>query len=221
MGTTREEYPLHEEGPSRDLGYPVAGGETDLLFSVPSSVVIPPSNPIPVKTSERLIPITELDPLCAGSFPGYSSLNRIQSIVFPTAYGTNENLLICAPTGAGKTDVAMMSILRVLSQNLLPAAGKMPVIARNDFKIIYVAPMKALAAEITRKVGKRLAWVGIKVRELTGDMQLTRQEIADTQIIVTTPEKWDVVTRKPTGEGELASVRRAFVFLSASRLSKS
>ena len=39
-------------------------------------------------------------------------------------------------------------------------------------------------------------------------MQLTRAEIASTQIIVTTPEKWDVVTRKPTGEGELVSVRR-------------
>lgn len=37
-------------------------------------------------------------------------------------------------------------------------------------------------------------------------MQLTKAEIAQTQIIVTTPEKWDVVTRKPTGEGELASV---------------
>lgn len=37
-------------------------------------------------------------------------------------------------------------------------------------------------------------------------MQLTKTEIAHTQIIVTTPEKWDVVTRKPTGEGELASV---------------
>lgn len=36
-------------------------------------------------------------------------------------------------------------------------------------------------------------------------MQLTRQEIAETQMIVTTPEKWDVVTRKPTGEGELAT----------------
>ena len=35
---------------------------------------------------------------------------------------------------------------------------------------------------------------------------MTRAEIAETQIIVTTPEKWDVVTRKPTGEGELASV---------------
>ena len=39
-----------------------------------------------------------------------------------------------------------------------------------------------------------------------GDMQLTKAEIAETQIIVTTPEKWDVVTRKPTGEGELVSV---------------
>jgi antiviral helicase SLH1 len=38
-------------------------------------------------------------------------------------------------------------------------------------------------------------------------MQLTRAEIASTQIIVTTPEKWDVVTRKPTGEGQLVSVR--------------
>jgi antiviral helicase SLH1 len=41
-------------------------------------------------------------------------------------------------------------------------------------------------------------------------MQLTKQEINDTQIIVTTPEKWDVVTRKPTGEGKLASVRQQF-----------
>lgn len=40
-------------------------------------------------------------------------------------------------------------------------------------------------------------------------MQLTKAEIAETQIIVTTPEKWDVVTRKPTGEGELATVRTA------------
>lgn len=36
-------------------------------------------------------------------------------------------------------------------------------------------------------------------------MQMTRAEIAETQIIVTTPEKWDVVTRKPSGEGELAT----------------
>jgi hypothetical protein len=34
--------------------------------------------------------------------------------------------------------------------------------------------MKALAAEVTEKLGKRLAWLGIKVRELTGDMLFQR-----------------------------------------------
>ena len=37
---------------------------------------------------------------------------------------------------------------------------------------------------------------GLKVRELTGDMNLTKSEIEETQIIVTTPEKWDIITRK-------------------------
>ena len=34
------------------------------------------------------------------------------------------------------------------------------------------------------------------MRELTGDMQLTKREMEETQMLVTTPEKWDVVTRK-------------------------
>ena len=36
----------------------------------------------------------------------------------------------------------------------------------------------------------------MNVRELSGDQSLTKAEIADTQIIVTTPEKWDIITRK-------------------------
>ena len=43
---------------------------------------------------------------------------------------------------------------------------------------------------------KRLDSFGLKVRELTGDMNLTKSEIEETQIIVTTPEKWDIITRK-------------------------
>ncbi|KAJ7507670.1 Sec63 Brl domain-containing protein [Mycena galericulata] len=171
-------------------------------------VIIPPARPVPPRATERLIPVSELDPLARGSFPGYTSLNRIQSIVFPTAYGSNENMLICAPTGAGKTDVAMLTILRVLDQHRSATSGNLPIastINKSSFKIIYVAPMKALASEIVRKFSKRLQWLSIQVRELTGDMQLTKAEIAQTQVIVTTPEKWDVVTRKPTGEGELAS----------------
>lgn len=56
--------------------------------------------------------------------------------------------------------------------------------------------MKALAAEVTEKFSQKLGYLGIICRELTGDMQMTKAEIARTHIIVTTPEKWDVVTRK-------------------------
>ena len=42
---------------------------------------------------------------------------------------------------------------------------------------------------------------------------MTRAEIAETHMIVTTPEKWDVVTRKTTGDGALASVREVLLRL--------
>lgn len=47
------------------------------------------------------------------------------------------------------------------------------------------------------------------MRELTGDMKMTKKEVDETGVIVTTPEKWDVVTRKGAGagDGEVADVR--------------
>ena len=42
--------------------------------------------------------------------------------------------------------------------------------------------MKALAAEMVRNFGGRLSPLGISVKELTGDMQLTKSEIAKTQV---------------------------------------
>ncbi|KAK5082315.1 putative steryl acetyl hydrolase mug81 [Lithohypha guttulata] len=157
---------------------------------------------------QKLVPIAEMDGLCQRTFKNYKNLNRMQSLLYPVAYRTSENMLVCAPTGAGKTDAALLTILNAISHNVEPNPIEQPdaqdfVVNTNAFKIVYVAPMKALAAEITEKFGKKLAWLGVKVRELTGDMQLTRREIADTQIIVTTPEKWDVVTRKSTGDTEL------------------
>ncbi|KAL1410863.1 putative steryl acetyl hydrolase mug81 [Vanrija albida] len=177
-------------------------------------VTVPPPTAVPPKATEKPVLIRSLPPLARGCFPGYTSLNRMQSVVHPIAMGTNENMLVCAPTGAGKTDVALMTIIRVLQSHVKEGPSSHSsgfTIDKDKFKVIYVAPMKALAAEITRKFGKKLAWLGIKVRELTGDMQMTRQEIAETQVIVTTPEKWDVVTRKPTGEGELASKVRLLI----------
>ncbi|SMR47532.1 unnamed protein product [Zymoseptoria tritici ST99CH_3D1] len=164
----------------------------------------------------KLVEVDEMDGLCKRTFRGYKSLNRMQSLVYPVAYNTSENMLICAPTGAGKTDAAMLTVLNTVAKNIHPNPIEQPdatefTVHTDDFKIVYVAPMKALAAEITGKLGKRLAWLGIQVRELTGDMQLTKAEIVQTQIIVTTPEKWDVVTRKSTGDTELVQKVRLLI----------
>lgn len=152
--------------------------------------------------TEKKVFIEELPEWAQPTFEGYVALNRIQSRIFNTAFFSNENMLVCAPTGAGKTNIAMISILREVSQNMVGST-----INRGDFKIVYVAPMKALAAEVTASFSKRLAPLGLSVRELTGDLQLSKKEMAETQMIVTTPEKWDVITRKGGEVSVAASVR--------------
>ena len=84
-----------------------------------------------------MVPVSSLDLIGRTAFKGTKTLNRIQSIVCDAAYRTSENLLICAPTGAGKTNVAMLCILQTIRQHM---EGE--VIKRDNFKIVYVAPMK-------------------------------------------------------------------------------
>lgn len=71
--------------------------------------------------------------------------------------------------------------------------GRIPL---NKFKVVYVAPMKALVKEIVSNFSLKLNSFGIKVRELSGDINLTKAELSETQIIISTPEKWDIITRK-------------------------
>ena len=141
------------------------------------------------------MPTSELSDWARQGFGSSKELNRIQTKCFPTAFNSDDNMLICAPTGSGKTNVAMLTILREIGKNRNPETGE---IMLDDFKIVYIAPLKALVQEQVGNFGKRLEPFGIRVSELTGDRQLTKQQIADTQIIVTTPEKWDVITRKAT-----------------------
>ncbi|KAK3987872.1 putative helicase [Cladorrhinum sp. PSN332] len=196
--------------------YKLPPGSERLEFEKYEEYVVPAGKAGELWPGHRLVKISEMDGLCRKTFSGYKTMNRMQSLVYPVAYKTSENMLICAPTGAGKTDAAMLTILHTVGQYLTPnpfedhAATDFAVQA-EEFKIVYVAPMKALAAEITEKLGKKLAWLGIKAREYTGDMHLTKSEIVQTQIIVTTPEKWDVVTRKGTGDTELVQKVRLLI----------
>ncbi|GAA6018807.1 hypothetical protein JCM10207_000247 [Rhodosporidiobolus poonsookiae] len=157
-------------------------------------VHVPAPKQAPLKEGE-LVPVTDLPEWAREAFKGNPNLNRVQSRLYPVAFGTDEPLLLCAPTGAGKTNVAMLTILNELAKHRNPSTGEFDFSA---FKIVYVAPMKALVQEMVGNFSSRLKPFNVVVNELTGDRQLTKQQIAETQIIVTTPEKWDVITRKST-----------------------
>jgi len=62
-------------------------------------------------------------------------------------------------------------------------------------------------------VTQRLSSYGIQVDELTGDHQLNKEQIMATQVIVCTPEKWDIITRKG-GERTYTQLVRLMIFVS-------
>ncbi|CAG8541996.1 366_t:CDS:2, partial [Acaulospora morrowiae] len=100
--------------------------------------------PRPFSDNEKLIPITDLPDWIRDAFKGAKSLNRIQSKLYPVAFGTDENILLCAPTGSGKTNVAMLCILNEMSK----WRQEDGFIDYDKFKVVYIAPMKALVQEV-------------------------------------------------------------------------
>ena len=89
-------------------------------------------------------------------FSNIRSLNEIQSRVFYPALFTRENLFKCAPTEAGKTNVALLGILNALT-------------GRKRGEAVYIAPMKAIESETCGNLSRRLATYDGVVSELTGD----------------------------------------------------
>ena len=147
--------------------------------------------PKPEKSSQQesvqLTPIKSLPEWSHPAFIGTEFLNRIQSVVAPKALQSSDSLLICAPTGAGKTNIALLALLNLIQSN---------VVNNKLHKSVYIAPMKALVHEMVNNFSKKLEPFNLKVAEMTGDQSLTRSQIAETFLIVTTPEKYDIITRK-------------------------
>ena len=70
-------------------------------------------------SSNSLVHIETLEPWAQLAFPSTKALNRIQSEVFDVAYNSSENMLICAPTGAGKTNIAMLTFLQLVKSHVI------------------------------------------------------------------------------------------------------
>ena len=65
-----------------------------------------------------LVPIADLPAWAREAFPGTKSLNRVQSKLYPVAFGTDEPILLCAPTGAGKVGSLVILLYRDLNNTI-------------------------------------------------------------------------------------------------------
>lgn len=110
-------------------------------------------------------------------------MSPIQTQLFHALYHSDRNILLGAPTGSGKTIVAELAMFRVFRE-------------RPKAKVVYIAPLKALVRERISDWRNRMEnQLGKKVVELTGDVSPDARAIAAASVIVTTPEKWDGVSR--------------------------
>ncbi|CAD2099732.1 DEAD/DEAH helicase, putative [Plasmodium vinckei brucechwatti] len=116
-------------------------------------------------------------------FFSFKYFNPIQTQIFHAAFHTDENILLGAPTGSGKTVIGELCILR----NLLK---------HEDQRSVYICPMKAIVNE------RCIAWknkfktlFNKNVIELTGDKNEHKDNIKNSHIIICTPEKLDVISR--------------------------
>lgn len=133
-------------------------------------------------------------------FP-FPLFNAIQSKCFQSIYGTNDNLVLSAPTGSGKTVVMELAICRLLN-----------VLKDEHFKVVYQAPTKSLCAERLRDWNTKFSSLNLKCAELTGDTDHAQlRSVQISQIIITTPEKWDSITRKWKDHGRLMQLVKLFL----------
>ena len=131
----------------------------------------------------------------------YPLFNAIQSKCFPTAYKSDHNLVVSAPTGGGKTAILEMAICRLIHGFKI-----------DQYKIVYMAPTKSLCSERQRDWQSKFISLDLKCTELTGDTdQGQLRNVQSASIIITTPEKWDSMTRKWKDHARLMQMVKLFL----------
>ncbi|CAL4886678.1 unnamed protein product [Urochloa decumbens] len=128
--------------------------------------------------------------------------NSLQSECFHVCFFSDVNMVISAPTGSGKTVLFELCILRLLSRFLSPDLRFHLV--KGTLKTIYIAPSKALVQEKLRDWNTKLGPLGINCLEMTGDNEFyNNKAIHDADLILTTPEKFDSMSRHGIRDGRL------------------
>ena len=118
------------------------------------------------------------------------NFNPMQSAVAKQLIDSDDSMVVAAPTGSGKTLLHELAILRYIIRQEQTSTHK-------KSKVLFIAPTKALCQQRTRDWKTFQGRFGLKVVELTGDSSPNDalKEITSASIIITTPEKWDSITR--------------------------
>jgi helicase len=115
---------------------------------------------------------------------GYSELYPPQEQSIKAGLLDGKNILVSAPTASGKTLIAILGMINYLS--------------KNKGKIVYLSPLRALAAEKFEEF-KKLEDIDfgrkIKVQISTGDFKSIDKNLATSDILILTNEKMDSVIR--------------------------
>lgn len=148
----------------------------------------------------ELLSTTELPDRFRSVFP-FPNFNAVQSKCFNPVYRTNDNFVLSSPTGSGKTAIFELAICRLI--NAFPD---------TQVKIIYQAPTKSLCAERQRDWQVKFKQFDMDCAELTGDTDLSNlRHVQNASIIITTPEKWDSITRKWKDHAKLMQLVKLFL----------
>ncbi|MBW2983774.1 DEAD/DEAH box helicase [Candidatus Woesearchaeota archaeon] len=107
-------------------------------------------------------------------------LRSCQVKAIKTGLLERENLLVCTPTASGKTLIAELAAI----SSILKGSGK----------AVYIVPLKALANEKFSDFKKRYGNL-IRVALSIGDIDSADPYLADYDLIITTSEKLDSLTR--------------------------
>jgi ATP-dependent DNA helicase HFM1/MER3 len=154
----------------------------------------------PVVQGISLVSTQKLPDRMRSIFP-FPLFNAVQSKCFPFVYNTNDNFVLSSPTGSGKTAVLELAICRLMSG-----------FANGSYKVIYQAPTKSLCSERQRDWQQKFGPFDLQVAELTGDTDHAQlRNVAHASIIITTPEKWDSITRKWKDHQKLMQMVKLFL----------
>jgi len=115
---------------------------------------------------------------------GFTKLYPPQADSVKSGLLDGKSILVSAPTASGKTLIAMLAMLSFLS--------------KNKGKIIYLSPLRALAAEKFtefKKLEKIAIGNKVKVAISTGDFENIEKNLEKSNVLILTNEKMDSIIR--------------------------